>query len=365
MPALRYRGARNFRQRLVCATLSGRAVRIEEIHAEDDGATGRPGLREHEASFLRLLEKLSNGCAIDINATGTAVAYRPGVLCGGAVAHDCSGCARGCGYFVEGVACLAPFCKEPLALTLTNCVTNDNADASADLLRAVLLPNLARFGLDEAGGLDLRIESRGAAPGGGGRVVFTCPTVRTLRPLSLLDDGIVRRVRGVAYCTRTSPQTANRAVEGARGVLNRFARDVYVFTDFRRGPESGASPGFALALVAETTTGCLLSAEVAGEAGDVPEDVGRRAAEALVAEIRARGCVDTAGQWTTLLMMLLAPEDVSRVRLGRLSRLTVDCLRLYRDFFGVTFKITPDAETNTVLLSCLGIGFSNIARRVY
>jgi len=359
MPPLQFQGARLFRQRLVCATLAGKAMRVEAIHEDD----AKPGLRAHEDSFLRLLEKISNGCVIQINETGTSFFYRPGVLCGGAITHDCSGCGRGAGYFVEGVACLAPFCKEPLALTLTGVVTNDNTDLSVDLLRAVLLPNLARFGLDE--GLDLRIEARGAEPAGGGRVVFTCPAVRALHPIQLVDDGLVRRVRGVAYCTRMSPQAANRAVEGARSVLNRFARDVFIFTDFRKGPEGGASPGFAIALVAETTTGCLLSAEVAGVAGDVPEDVGKRAAEALVAEVAARGCVDTAGQWTALLMMLLAPEDVSRLRLGRLSRLTIDCLRLYRDIFGVTFKVTPDPETNTVLLSCLGVGFLNFARRIY
>ena len=52
---------------------------------------------------------------------------------------------------------------------------------------------------------------------------------------------MVKRIRGVAFSTRVSPQMTNRMVDGARGVLN--------------------SPGFGLTLVAETTTGMLLSAE--------------------------------------------------------------------------------------------------------
>jgi RNA 3'-terminal phosphate cyclase-like protein len=40
-------------------------------------------------------------------------------------------------------------------------------------------------------------------------------------------------------------------------------------------------------------------------------------------------------------------------------------LRHLRDFFGVTFKIEPDAASGTVVLTCLGVGFENLARRLY
>ena len=358
MVVMKFVGARHFRQRLVCATLSGRPIRIDEIHAD----AAEPGLEPHEESFLRLLEKLSNGCAVVISKDGTSVSYRPGVLSGGKVSHDCNGCGRGVGYFLEGVLCLAPFGKERLTLTLSG-VTNDNLDPSVDLCRAVLLPNLQRFGVED--GLALRIVRRGAPPLGGGECVFTCPAVRALKPVLLLDDGVVRRVRGVAYTARMSPQAANRAIEGARAVLNPYARDVFVYSDHRKGADAGASPGFAIALVAETTTGALLSTELAGGAGTIPEELGQNAARSLLVEIERRGCVDTMGQWGFLLLMLLATEDVSKVRLGRLAQLTVDCLRLYREFFGVTFKVQPDPATKTVLLSCLGTGYSNIAKRVY
>jgi RNA 3'-terminal phosphate cyclase-like protein len=228
----------------------------------------------------------------------------------------------------------------------------------------VLLPNIARFGLP-SDAIDLRIVRRGAPPDGGGSVVFTCPAVRQLAPVSLLDDGLICKIRGVAYCARTSPQMANRMIDGARAVLNPFARDMFVFSDHRKGENAGKCPGFALALVAETTTGCLLGTELAASAGDVPEDIGRDAAKALLAEIAKRGCIDTTCQWTMLLLMLLATEDVSRIRLGTLSQHTIECLRLYRDLFGVTFKLAPDTETKTIVLSCLGIGYSNISRRVY
>lgn len=64
---LKFKGCQHFRQRLICSTLSGRAIRIDDIRAADPES---PGLRDFEASFLRLLEKLTNGCVVEINETG-------------------------------------------------------------------------------------------------------------------------------------------------------------------------------------------------------------------------------------------------------------------------------------------------------
>lgn len=59
------------------------------------------------------------------------------------------------------------------------------------------------------------------------------------------------------------PQNANRMVDAARGVLNQLLADVYIFTDAAAGPAAGNSPGYGITLVAETTSGCLISAEAA------------------------------------------------------------------------------------------------------
>uniref|UniRef100_A0A6V1PIS5 RNA 3'-terminal phosphate cyclase insert domain-containing protein n=1 Tax=Heterosigma akashiwo TaxID=2829 RepID=A0A6V1PIS5_HETAK len=179
------------------------------------------------------------------------------------------------------------------------------------------------------------------------------------------------RARGVAYSAKVSPQTANRCVAAARALLNRLLPDVYVYTDHYKGKEAGAAPGFALALVAETTTGALLSAEVCAEKGALPEDLGAQGSRLLLEEVKHGGCVDRAHQPLWLALMALGPEDVSRARLGAtLTPAAVQTLRLLRDFFGVVFKIKPaggrgdDPAAGGLLLSCLGAGFKNINRRV-
>ena len=65
---LKFKGSQHFRQRLVCATLSGRPIRIDGIREQDEN----PGVRDYEACLLRLIEKVTDGCVVEINETGAA-----------------------------------------------------------------------------------------------------------------------------------------------------------------------------------------------------------------------------------------------------------------------------------------------------
>ena len=149
---LKFEGSQQFRQRLVCSTLSGRPIRIDRIRERDQN----PGLRDFEACLLRLLEKVTNGCVVEINETGenlsspkgsdadpnsvvvdsactcfeqgkpcmrsalnmkcstalptgTSLRYRPGVITGAsALVHEC-GTSRGIGYFLEPLVVISLF----------------------------------------------------------------------------------------------------------------------------------------------------------------------------------------------------------------------------------------------------------------
>jgi RNA 3'-terminal phosphate cyclase-like protein len=54
---LRYEGSASFRCRVVTSILCSKSLRIDNIRVNDE----HPGLQEAEASFLRLIEKLSDG----------------------------------------------------------------------------------------------------------------------------------------------------------------------------------------------------------------------------------------------------------------------------------------------------------------
>jgi len=259
---------------------------------------------------------------------------------------------------------LAPFAKTPTNATLRG-ITNDDVDATIDTLRTSVLSLMTRFGVAVEDGLNIKILARGAPPAGGGTVLFNCPIVKELTPISLTEFGKIKRIRGIAYATRVSPQLANRLIDGARSLLNTFTADIYITADHRKaGPDAGGSPGYGITLLAETTTGCILTTEKMGVGGTIPEDLGKLAANILLEEILRGGCIDTSTQSLALLYMCLCPEDVSKIRLGPLSDYTIQFVRHLQDFFGVVFKIVPDSETKTVSFSCVGVGYKNVARKI-
>ena len=139
---------------------------------------------EYEVSFIRLIEKLSNGAVIEINKTGTTLYFCPGTLIGGSITHQCDN-ERSIGYYLEPLVMLAPFMKESLSATLLG-ITTDDHDIGVDAIRSMLLPYVSKF-IGTEDGLDLKIVSRGCAPLGGGEVVFTCPKVSQLSTIVLFS----------------------------------------------------------------------------------------------------------------------------------------------------------------------------------
>ena len=368
MAPLRYEGCTMFRQRVIAAALSGNTLRIDNIRVEEEAS---PGLQDFEASFLRLIEKLCDGCRLEINETGTTLRFKPGIVTGGSVQHDC-GTSRSVGWFIEGILPLVVFGKTPWTVIELSGVTNDPLDMSVDTLRSVTLPLLKNFGVGEA---SLNVKMRGCYPKGGGVVELRVPLVRELLPINITEEGLIARVRGTAFCAKVSPSIINRTIDAARGVLNQLLPDVYIAADAHRGARSGHSAGYSLQLVAETTTGVLLSAEftaggpAAASTGEMPEDVGTMGAQLLLEEIRRGGVVDSQHQPVVLMLMAMGPEDVCKVRFGsELTPQSVRTLQLLRDTFGTVFKIKKEEDVTTgrvsTLLSCLGIGMKNMNRKI-
>lgn len=369
---LSFKGCNYLRQRLILSTLSGKSIRIKDIRSRDD----EPGLREFEVNLIRLLDKITNGTRIEVSETGTSLYYQPGLLYGGSLDHECCK-LKSIGYYLEVLMALGPFCKKTLQITLRG-VTNNQSDPSVDSFISSAVPVFKRF-LVVDDGLELKITKRGMAPEGGGEVLFKCPVRKQLKPIQLMDQGKVKRIRGVVYAVRVSPSISNRMVEAAKGVFLQFIPDVYIHTDHHRGSSSGKSPGFGITVVAESTTGVFWSAEASSNpAGSgppsVPEEIGKQAAFLLLEEIYRGGCIDSTFQCFAALFMAMAPKDISKCLLGPLSPYTIQFLRHLRDFFGHTFKLESHKKTeeeeelntgaNKVVITCMGIGFMNLSKRV-
>lgn len=280
---------------------------------------------------------------------------------------DC-GTERSVVYFLEPLLILAPFSKLAFRVTLDG-LTSDKFDQSIDGVKNANCRILKWFGVEE--GFDFKILRRGAPPLGGGRVFFTCPVLQSLRPINMTEVGKIKRIRGIASTTRISPQVANRLIEAARGQLNQYTPDVYIYSDVSRGEEAGLSPGYSLFLQAESTGGAIFSVDSIGTAEVPAEDIALSLTRSLLTQIKRSGMVDQAHQWMMLMLMALSPEDLSKVAIGPLAPAANVLLADLKTFLGVSFKIQEvsskksSSRNKTVLnvVSCIGSGYYNLNRR--
>lgn len=273
----------------------------------------------------------------------------------------------------------------------------------------------------------ITIKKRGSLPDGGGEVQFSCPIIKEQKSVTQIETGKIKKIRGVAYTARCTQTFATRMITSARDIYSNFSTNIHIYTDHYKGKDGGKSPGYGISLAAQTTTGCVISSQCTSITPNVadtiqkdtnlslmyintindtesnlqddeykarllhepldkrsggaitsntmntaedftqmyhiPENVGRTCARRQLAEISEDGCIDSAHQSLFCLLMALSPEDVSKVRIGKLTEHCVQTLRILNTFWGITFNVQQDEHSGAILLSCLGIGFINLSRK--
>ncbi|KAJ5114549.1 hypothetical protein NUU61_000308 [Penicillium alfredii] len=397
-PPLRFTSHHNLVYRLVVSTLTGRTVQISQIRSS---SPTNPGLAPHEISFLRLLDAVTNGSQMEISYTGTILVYKPGLITGSTAGSGASGgvithelpasCNRGLSYYLIPLCLLAPFSKAPLKVLFTGpgVITSatPTGDMSVDSVRTAILPLYNQFGIFN--NIELRILRRSNpgpnGKGGGGEVQLVFGhQLRLPKTLHLMNPGRIKRIRGVAYSVGVSGSNNARMIETTRGVLNPLSPDTYIFSDVSSAPLLPAPEknnpsamkkigiGFGLSLVAESSTGCLYSADMISPptGGQAPEDTGRQCAYQLLEAVSKGGCVAPAAAATMFTLMTMGSEDVGRLQVGREVIADPHLIQLARDLakFGAPGWGLRDAagenEHGDVIVSVVGRGIGNVGRKV-
>lgn len=257
-------------------------------------------------------------------------------------------------------------------------------DISVDSVRTAILPLYAQFGIDR--NIELRITQRSNAGvkgrGGAGEVQLVFGhQVRLPKTLHLLNPGRVKKIRGVAYATGVSGSNNARMIESARGILNPFGAETYIFSDVssaalvgtgEKGAKRKVGLGFGLSIVAESSTSAIYSADLASppEGGQTPEEIGRICALQLLESIQRGGRVSLEAAPTVITLMAMGSEDVGRVQLGRDVLGNEKIIQLARDLsaFGTAGWGIRDAEgekeQGQLIISVVGRGIGNVGKKI-
>lgn len=235
-------GGQVLRTALTLATLTGTAVRVEDIRA----GRSQPGLRPQHLAAVQAAASICDARVLGAELDSRAVTFMPGGAARpGAYVFDVAeiagrGSAGAVGLVLQTVLLPLALADGPSDLILRG-GTHVPWAPSVDYLREVYLPAVARMGLQAT----VELVRWGFYPVGGGEVrVRVEGRAGLLQPLHLVERGALQRVWGQGVACNLPAHIAQRMANRACNLLE--AAGVKARVEARR--VQGAGPGAAVFL---------------------------------------------------------------------------------------------------------------------
>jgi len=328
------------RHAVALATLLGEPLHMTRIRAGRE----KPGLRPQHLQAVRACCRLSDGKAEGAEAGSQEIFYKPGKSLRYGDLDFNIGTAGSTTMLAFTLIPLALFAGGPSRLSLTGGLFQDFAPGAFHLQK-VLLPLLRRMGAD----MQIEIHRPGYVPKGQGKLgVEVSPLKRPLKPLRMLDQGAIREIRGISLASHLkNERVGKRMADQCEKLLvpRGYPPRMETIDD-----QTALQKGAALALWAETETGCIIGADQAGAPGRRSEEIARFVVSSLLEDLATRAATDRHLADQLILFAALA-EGTTQYLIPMMTDHIQSNLWLVDRILGVK------SELNGNLLTIHGIGF--------
>jgi RNA 3'-terminal phosphate cyclase (ATP) len=286
-------GGQILRSAIAVSAITGQGVKIDNIRKNRP----RPGLGVQHIKSIELAARMAGASVEGLAIGSTTITFLPGQIRGGEYTLDL-GTAGSVSLVLQSVTPIASFAPSLVTLHITG-GTDVRWSPTIDYFQNVTLPSLRLFGFKG----DLKLESRGYFPVGGGRVTATIEPGR-LHGIRA-DVPLSPSVRGVSACSRLPPHVAKRQADAAKKYLEGMGIEVVDITlDVRKDRSTGSSI---------TLFSGYLGGSALGERGIPAEKVGAEAAAIIANEIESGAAVDPflCDQLITFMALSEGPSVIS------------------------------------------------------
>jgi RNA 3'-terminal phosphate cyclase (ATP) len=270
------------RYAVALAALLGRPVRVFNARKRRRS----PGLRPQHVTSILACAAMSGATTEGVSTGSSEFAFVPGPrISGGTYQWDIgtAGSTTMLAFSVLPLACLA---DRSTRARIEGGVFQDYAPSPYHL-QHVLAALLRRMGVT----VDVEVTRPGYVPRGAGVIQLTVtPASRGLQPLVLIEPGVVREIRGVAFSSHLAHRhVSDRMASVCEERLNRADLSCRIErVDDTTAQHAGAN----LAIWTESTTGCRLGADRAGALRRSSEAIGKFVAESFLEDLRSAATVD-------------------------------------------------------------------------
>lgn len=345
-------GGQIFRTALAYAAVKRRPIKIINIRAK----RSNPGLRPQHLSALRALARITNAEVRGDHVGSQNVFFNPRSIEGGNITID-PGTAGSVTLIIQAILPALLYAKRKSVVTIKG-GTDVPWSPPIDSLRFVFLPALSRMGVNAK----LELIKRGHYPRGGGIVkLYVEPLSDALKPIKLINQGDVLRIRGISHCVKLPKHVAERQARRAEEILRSEGICNVISIDlewYPRDKDPHLGPGSGIVLWAETTGNAVLEYDSLGARGKPAERVGEEAARGLIRQVKNGGAVDVHHTDQFVPFMALA-KGRSEIYSSELSLHTLTAIMVAEQIIGARFRV-DGKEGEPGLIISEGIGLEPI-----
>lgn len=280
-------GQRSGSGTIVRYAVSLSALLGEELHLTNIRAKRpQPGLRPQHLKAIEAVAEICRGSLEGGEVGSREIRFKcEGEIRGGYYEWDI-GTAGSTTMLAMTILPVACFASKPLHVRISGGLFQDFAP-SAFHMKFVLFPLLKRMGIE----VELNIIRPGYVPKGGGIIeVKINPIKERIKPIQLLEQGKIVSIKGVALSSHLKERkVSERMAEKCCQILKSkgLIADITPIYD-----TSAIQAGAALAVYAQTDTGCIIGSDRAGEPGRTSEEIGRYVAQTLLEDLSSGATVD-------------------------------------------------------------------------
>lgn len=319
-------GGQILRTALSLSVVTGKSMRIRNIRAHRT----KPGLMAQHLKAVEAAASVSNARVQGAELRSSTLLFEPGALTAGEYHFDV-GTAGATSLVLQTIAMPLSFAKSSSRVSIIG-GTHVPWSPTYHYLAWHWIPCLARSGFR----IDSTLERPGFYPKGGGRITAWIKPVSAPSPLTLVQRGALKRIRGLSMVASLGITIAERQKQQAIKRLTKHRAGIEI--DVLR--LSAYSPGTALLLLAEfEQTQCCYGA--LGARGKPAERVADEAVNALEALLATNGAIDEFLADQLILPLSLA-HGVSELRVPKITQHLISSGDIVRKFLPVAIDIVGD-----------------------
>lgn len=347
-------GGQMLRVSVALSAVTGTPIKMFNIRAK----RSNPGLRPQHLKAVEAVARLVGAQTRGLNVGSKEIEFVPSHTEAKDLDIDV-GTAGSVGLVLQATMPAMAFAPGPMRVVIKG-GTNNPMAPPIDFLKRVLFPTLRKLGVSAA----LELVRRGFYPRGQGIVKVRMEPATNISSLALTEFGELRGILGLAYSSRLPDHVVNRMVSTSKLALREAGySDVPIDQEILQqgDPRCAVDPGCGIILVAELSSGGVISGDALGARGKPAEEVGTDAARGLIEQLERRAPVDKHLGDQLAIWMGLA-KGTSKIRVSELTLHMLTCIEVIQSIVGARFTVDGE-KGKPATITCQGIGLQNRAIR--